>query len=119
MENLNNQKLKLTIKLPINEKGKFKLQSRGNLKGRQFLTAVGLLASLERALLRKELKEKMTIVIKSYLDSHFENINETICSNDRKYLLYCTTCFLEDYISKNSFRKAKQRFSTEEVKNEL
>lgn len=83
----------------MNEKGKFKLQSRGNLKGRQLLTAAGLLASLERALLRKGLKEKTSIVVKEYIHPSFVNINETLPSTDARYLLYTASCFLEDYLS--------------------
>lgn len=102
--------MRITIKLPINEKGKFKLQSRGNLKGRQFLTAAGLLGSLERALLRKELKEKTAIVVKEYIDSHFVNINETLPSTEARYLIYTTSCFLEDYLSEDTLKKEEKEW---------
>ena len=103
--------MRLIIKLPIGENGRFKLQSRGNIHGRQYKTAAGVTEALEGVFSGTGLKEKMTIVIKEDIGSHFENINETLSSNDREYLLYCTACFLEDYISKNSLRKAEKRWT--------
>lgn len=115
--------MKLIIKLPIDEKGKFKLQSRGNISGRQYKTANGLLGRLSNDVLRRGLKEKTSIAIKEYIHSHFENINETLPSNDKEYLLYPTACFLEDYVSKSTLRKAEKRWtkflSLKENKNEL
>lgn len=99
--------MKLVIKLPVGEKGRFKLQSRGNIKGRQFLTAAGLLASLERALLRTGNEEKIAVVVKEQVDASFVNINETLPSN-REYLLYCTSCFLEDCLSTRTLAKAEK-----------
>ena len=103
--------MKLTIKLPTNEKGKFKLQSKGNIEGRQFKTAAGLLGSLGRALLRLKTEEKLAIAIKECIDSHFININESLASNNREYLIYTATCFLEDYLSIKVLKKAEKKWT--------
>jgi len=103
--------MKLIIKLPVGIKGKFKLQSRGNISGRQYTTGVGLLKWISLNFSGTGLKEKMTIVVKEYIHGHFENINETLCSDNGEYLLYCTTSFLEDYLSKGTLRKAEKRWT--------
>ena len=108
--------MKIIIKLPINEKGKFKLQSRGNLKGKRFKTGIGLLKSLESALSFRRLEEKPSIIVKQYIDSHFTNINETTPSNNKEYLIYAVTCFLEDYLSTGHMRKAEKRWERYVIK---
>lgn len=101
--------MKLVIKLPVKENGKFKLQSSGNFPGRRYKTAARLLQGLSSVFLRTGLNEKIEIIVKKYIGGHFEEINGTFPSNERGYLLYCTTCFLEDYISKNTLRKSEKR----------
>ena len=102
--------MKITIKIPISEKNKFKLQSRGKMNGRQFKTGAGLLESLERALLRFKSKEKIAIVVKEYIDSHFRSTNESLASQDTNYLVYITSCFLEDYLSQKVMRKTQKQY---------
>lgn len=102
--------MKIIIKLPIGEKGRFKLQSRGKMQPRQYESAVNLMGGLDRALTPKELKKKIAIVVKEYTD-HFENINETLDSIDREYLLYCTSCFLENYLSQEILDRYEKRWS--------
>lgn len=36
--------------------------------------------------------------------------NETLTSDSLEYLIYATTCFLEDYISSETMRKAEKRY---------
>jgi hypothetical protein len=102
--------MKITIKLPQREKGKFKVQSRGFIEGRAYRTGAGAIERILELTLRTELKEKTAIVIKEYIDSHFVNINETLASTNSEYLLYATTCFLENFISPYSFDKAEKRW---------
>ena len=103
--------MKIIIKLPIGEKGKFKLQSRGNIPGRQYKTAAGVLEGISRFFSGTGLKEKTSIVVKEYIHTSFENVNETCASNNKEYLIYATTCFLEDFISKPTLRKAEKRWT--------
>jgi hypothetical protein len=102
---------KIIIKIPRNKKGKFKLQSQGNFAGRQFITAGAVLVSLNRYLLGTELKEKLAIVVKEYISGLWVNVNESLDSDEPEYLIYCTTCFLEDYISKRSLTKAEKKWT--------
>src|SRR4030042_2814691 len=102
--------MKITIKVPKDKNCKFKLQSWGNIKGRQFKTSAGLLGSLERLWLRKKLNEKLVIVIKEYIDNHYEIVNESLASNNRDYLIYLASCFLEVYLSPETLKKSEKRW---------
>lgn len=108
--------MKIIIKLPIKD-GKFKLQSRNKIEPRQYRSASGLLAGLDRLLERKlsrtlgvEFVEKLAIEIKEYNHSSFENVNESLSSTDREYLIYATSCFLEDYLSQETLNKYARRW---------
>ena len=61
---------------------------------------------LERLLLRTKLKEKTSIVVKYGKDTS----NETVASFDVKYLLYATSCFLEDYLSKVVLKRVEKKY---------
>lgn len=100
---------KIIIKLPDKRVKKFRLQRKG-WKGRRFLRAAGVLNRLESNFPRTELKEKTAIVVKEYIDSHFENINESVASFDREYLFYTASCFLEDYLSEKTLKRIEKNF---------
>lgn len=100
--------MKLIIKLPVDENGKFKIQSRGNFSGRRYKTAIGLLKWIQGAFLRMKLEEKITIVVKEHIGTRFENVDETLPSNNKRYLIYVCTCFLEDYLSPAYLKKAEK-----------
>ena len=91
----------IIIKLPDKRVKKFRLQGNG-WKSRRFLRAATLLNRLESVFSRTKLDEKTAIVIKEYIGSHFVNINESLSSNDSKYLLYTLVCFLEDFLSEQT-----------------
>lgn len=93
---------KLIIKLPDPRVNKFRLQRRG-MKGRRYLRA----ASLLRTLSRYKFKEKTAIVVKEYIDGKFKIINESLVSNDRDYLLFTASCFLENFLSKRLMNEFK------------
>lgn len=92
----------LTIKLPIKEGARFKLQSRGNFKAKQFKTAIGLLSSMEGLFCPSNSDEKMAVVVKRYIGTTLESENQSLLTTDREYLIYTTSCFLEDFLSKES-----------------
>ena len=102
---------KIIIKLPDPRVKKFRLQKDG-WKSRRFLQASSLMNRLDINFKRKKdattpykLKEKTAIILKEYVDSYFVNINESLNSDDGKYLLYTASCFLEEYLSKEVMKK--------------
>jgi hypothetical protein len=92
--------MKIIIKLPNKKINKFRLQKYG-VKGRRYLRAISLL----NALSRYKLKEKTLIAVKELSTTRYEVINETVASTNLKYLLYTTSCFLEDYLSAEMLKK--------------
>ena len=99
---------KIIIKLPDKRVNKFRLQ-RKEWKSRRFLRAATLLNRLENTFPCNKLEERTAIVVKEHDGIHFVSINESLPSNDSKYLLYAFACFLEDYLSeallKSRYRK--------------
>jgi hypothetical protein len=79
------------------------------------VSASGLATSLERRLLPikmknkppapYKLKEKTAIVLKGYIDSLSENLNESLDSDNANYLVFVASCFLEDFISRDTLKK--------------
>jgi len=103
--------MKLTIKLPVGINRKFKLQSRGNIPGKQYKTAAGVLEGVSSVFLCTGLKEKTSIAVKEYIHSSFENINESLPSFNKEYLLYISSCFLEDFLSDKVLVKTEKRWT--------
>jgi hypothetical protein len=95
---------KIIVKLPDKNMSKFRLQRKGWV-GRRYVKATGVLNRLESLFPSKELREKTAVVVKEHNGSHFENINESVASNDPKYLLHTLSCFLEDYLSPSVLKK--------------
>lgn len=91
---------KIIIKLPDKKVNKFRLQRVG-WKGKRYVRA----ASLMSALARRNLKEKTAVVVKEYNGTSQKIINESVGSDDKKYLLYIASCFLEDFLTKREMNK--------------
>jgi len=92
---------KIIVKLPDERVKKFRLQKRG-WASKRYLTATRLVNRLEDGFCLKELEEKTAIVVKEQGSRGFEIINETLASKDTKYLLSCLTCFLEEFLSRET-----------------
>lgn len=97
--------MKIIITIPEDKKSKWKLYWSG--KGKHFYNANTLYNGIVRRLLGSRLKEKMAIKVKEGKDT----ANETLTSFDKKYLLYTLSCFLEDYLSKETLKKAVKEYS--------
>ena len=99
---------KIFIKLPDKKVNKFRLQRVG-WEGQRFGTAAGLLNALNRRFPRHDMQEKTAICIREVLP-HRKGYkgtvtNESAVETDRDYLLWVTACFLEEFLTKGSFRK--------------
>ena len=95
---------KIIITVPQKEKDKWKLHWSG--KGKQFISATTLLNGIERRLLRLANKEKLAIRVKYTKDTD----NETISSQNASYLLYATSCFLDDFLSKEVLKRIRKQY---------
>jgi len=95
---------KITISVPQKEKDKWKLHWSG--KGKHFISATTLFLGIERRLLRLANKEKLAIRVKYTKDT----FNETIPSQNALYLLYATSCFLEDYLSRSILGRIRKQY---------
>jgi len=107
---------KIIIKLPDKGVNKFRLQRRG-WKSRRYVSAKRVLTSLEtdlKWLERRDGRKKTAIVIREHLPYLKGNktaiVNETVASDDINYLLYATTCFLEDYLTQVEVAKAEKKY---------
>lgn len=111
---------KIIIKLPDERVKKFRLQREGWIGIRSGIAAT-ILRHLQRAFSCKKLKEKTMIVVKE-VDRvvltkggrkrlHFIVINQSLASDNPAYLMYIAACFLEDYLSKESFAALERRYS--------
>lgn len=105
---------KIIIKLPIDENDRWRLQRRNVWKARRFKSVAGLMGSLERALHSVKLKEKTSLVVKRYKDTTNEILNESCDSLNGKYLLWCATCFLEDFILTDTKRRLIKAYQGEQ-----
>lgn len=99
----------ILIRLP-STKHKFQLKCFPLIETRQYLTAIGLLQSTERAWRALESEERIVVKVKRYIGSHLTTLNETIASSDREYLVYALSCFLEDYLSPEMLSLYVKRF---------
>jgi len=94
---------KIIIKVPKDKKDKWKMGWGHSPKSSA--RADTLLNRLNKVLAsRLRVEGKTAIMVKEYTDNHWENVNESLDSSDRDYLVYCTSCFLEDYLSKKVIR---------------
>lgn len=96
--------MKITITVPQKENEKW-LLGLGK-RPRPMLRADTLFNRLERVLSRLTLKEKVSILVRYTKDID----NETVVSQDTSYLLYATSCFLEDYLSKKVLTRARNQY---------
>jgi len=100
---------RLIIKIPKEKGKKWSLQQKGT-NARRYIRASSLFSYLQRVFPRNKFQEKTVLVVNSYIDSQWTNINETCSSNNPKYLLYCLACFLEDYLTKGFARQAYKKY---------
>lgn len=108
---------KIIIKVPKDKKGKWKIghghQPRSMARPDTLLRQLSVLVS------RLEVNEKTAIVVKEYIDGVWENVNESVDTSDRDYLLYCCTCFLEDYLSDKVLKKYYKQSDFKSVPDDL
>ena len=95
---------KIIITVPKESKDPFKIDQHGNPKAMS--SAYIILKRLERLLTRRIIGQKTTIIVK-YDNDLF---NETIPSNKVNYILYATTCFLEDYLTADYIIQAEKEY---------
>jgi len=107
---------RVVITAPKKESGKWKVSMFGS-KGKHRASAntafqlVEKDLNVERDLISEaRLKEKTCVKVK-YGDG---SINESLCSNQPRYLLFCLTCFLEDYPTKQTLKKKYKKYEPEE-----
>ena len=97
--------MKITIKIPRNEKDKWIVSfGKGNRKRN---SASVILNAIERYLQVHAKKEKIAVKILEYEDDSWKNVNESLGSQDVNYLLYTTSCFLESYLSHEVLKRVE------------
>jgi len=100
---------KVTIRVPKTDKDKwlfFKGSGGHPLKKR---TASYTFLALERFLLRSLALKKADKLSVRVVYPDREN-NETTTSKDAFYLIYATSCFLEDYLPDNIMRRVERKY---------
>jgi hypothetical protein len=96
-----------TLKIPTTIDGKWGISFGKGLRKRN--SAGVVYYALERHLRGYAKEEKVAIVVKD-----MDGIaNETIKSNDPKYLLYTAGCFLEDFLSEMTMKRIENGYATE------
>lgn len=100
--------MKIKIKIPKTEKDKWRLGL--GFRPRSMATATTLINRLERLLPRLILKEKIAIKVLEYEDGSWKNSNESYASQDTNYLIYATSCFLEDYLSFEVKKRVEKQY---------
>lgn len=61
---------------------------------------------------------KKTVVIVKYSKDTSDK-NWSLKSSDYKYLFYCLVCFLEDYLTTDSFRQYQKEYSKYSTPNDI
>jgi len=89
----------ITIKVPQNRTDKWSVSFGKGMRKRN--NASVILNAIERSLPRLSMTQKLAIKVKYGKDSS----NETVQSQDVSYLLWATSCFLEDYLTKKVLRR--------------
>lgn len=103
--------MKIIIKVPTEKKNFWKVGLRRASHKRKSAGGVyRVLKSIISDFLNSDANEKLAIKVK-YSKGY---TNETIDSRDKNYLLYATTCFLEDYLKKGFIRKMNKQCGYEE-----
>ena len=63
--------------------------------------------ALTKSILRKATaKEKTCVRVKN----GNMYVNETLPSKDAEYLMYCTTCFLDDFLNEKTMKKIERKY---------
>lgn len=94
---------RITIKLP-NDNGKWGLSFGKGLKKRN--SAGVIFGAIERRLRGYASEEKLVIMVRE----DGEIVNETLKTNDYRYLLYTTGCFLEDFLSEPMMKNIEGKY---------
>jgi len=94
------------INQPNMEEGKKWEVSFGAGSNRKRNTASTIFLAIQRHLSPRTLKEKIAVRVK-YEDS---TTNETLGSQNKAYLLYATSCFLEDYLSQKVLLRVEREW---------
>lgn len=100
--------MKVTIKIPKSEKDKWVVSFGKGIRKRN--SASVILNAIERYLQPHAKKEKIAIKVLEYNGTIWENVNESLASQDANYLLYVTSCFLEDYLSHEVLRRVEKLY---------
>lgn len=100
----------MKIKITVPQKNEHWKVSFGRGE-RKRSSAVAIFRAVERHLQARALREKMEIVVKYGKDIS----NETIASQDTKYLLYALSCFLEDYLPAQTLSRVEKTFTKGET----
>ena len=95
---------KIQIKVPKKEGDKFSIG--WGARPRPMHSAATILNRLQRLLVELKHGDKTSVIVKYGKGIH----NETIRSNDVEYLVYTTTCFLEDYLPRYHMIRAEKRY---------
>ena len=96
-----------TLKIPTTKDSKWGISFGKGLRRRN--SAGVIFSALERKLRGYAKDEKIAILVKDE-----DGIaNETLKSNDPKYLLYATGCFLEDYLSEMTMKRIEHDYKPE------
>jgi len=83
----------------------------GNSKRKKLESVISLLErKMSRSLCLHQAK-KIAVIVNYDKDTS----NETLNSYDLKYTLSATICFLEDFLSEQSFRKLSNKYKLEDI----
>jgi len=91
----------IKIKLPKKQGEKWQI-SFGGKSHYTRTTATSIFNIISRKIQVQAKREKVAISVWEYIDSRWENINESVASQDIPYLLYAAASFLEDYLSQTT-----------------
>jgi len=95
---------RITIKVPQTENQKWEVTFGKGVRRRNDASTVFL--AIQRHLSPRATNEKIAVKVK-YGDG---TTNETLSSQDVRYLLYATSCFLEDYLSPKVMLRVEREY---------
>ena len=103
---------KIIVTIPIQKGGKWTVSAFGS-RGKQRKNAWSAFKYVEKQIFAKEnlnfegsLKEKTSVLVKNGSNP----INESLSSSQPRYLMFCLTAFLEDYLSEYVFSNKEKKY---------